>query len=130
MKFFKKTDLYIITAIACIAVIMLFAYKFVTNSIPAKAEIYYYSELIDSIPLTPGRDVEITVPQAPAVLIHLHADGTIAFEESDCPDKICINSGNLSRVGESAACIPNGVLVKIVPAGKANSGDPDLIIGY
>ena len=32
---------------------------------------------------------------------------------SDCPDQICVRSGKLSRAGESAACLPAGVVIKV-----------------
>lgn len=41
-------------------------------------------------------------------------DGFIAFVESDCPDQVCIHMGRLSRVGQSAACLPNRVSVVII----------------
>jgi hypothetical protein len=41
-------------------------------------------------------------------------DGAIRFIESSCPDKVCIHSGNLRHGGESAACLPNRVLVRVV----------------
>ena len=42
----------------------------------------------------------------------VYTDGRIRFAEADCPDKICVLTGKLSMVGESAACLPNGVLIK------------------
>lgn len=47
-------------------------------------------------------------------------DGRIAFIESGCPDRVCVHAGWLSREGQSAACIPQGVLVRI------ESGTDDL----
>lgn len=40
-------------------------------------------------------------------------DGKIRFAESDCPDKICINTGFIGTEGQSAVCLPNKVAVKI-----------------
>lgn len=40
-------------------------------------------------------------------------DGKICFAESDCRDKICVNSGELSREGEVAACVPNKTVIYI-----------------
>lgn len=39
--------------------------------------------------------------------------GRIRFQTSGCPDQICVHSGWLSRKGQSAACIPAGIAVKI-----------------
>lgn len=40
-------------------------------------------------------------------------DGKIAFIHSDCPDKLCVNTGFISKPGQYAACLPNKVLLKI-----------------
>lgn len=46
-------------------------------------------------------------------------EGGEAFMESaDCPDKVCVNTGRISRSGEQIVCLPNRVLVKIVGKGE------------
>lgn len=37
----------------------------------------------------------------------------IYFKKSDCPDKICVNTGKLTRVGDIAVCLPAKVSVEI-----------------
>ena len=39
---------------------------------------------------------------------------TVRFAESDCPDGICVETGALRKVGESAACVPNRTVVTVV----------------
>lgn len=50
----------------------------------------------------------IKIDQGEAQVIH-----------SDCPEKICIKTGKITRTGEIIVCVPNKVVVKI--AGKANN---------
>ena len=38
----------------------------------------------------------------------------VFFEDSDCPDLVCVNTGRLTREGEWAACLPNEVFLKVV----------------
>lgn len=38
----------------------------------------------------------------------------VEFIESDCPDQICVQSGQLSRPGDMAACVPNKTMIRIV----------------
>jgi len=40
-------------------------------------------------------------------------DGRIAFIHSDCPDKVCVNTGFIGTPGQSAACLPNRVILII-----------------
>lgn len=41
-------------------------------------------------------------------------NGRIRFEESDCPDKVCVRTGWISKPGQSAVCLPAGVIIKVV----------------
>lgn len=40
-------------------------------------------------------------------------DGTIRFENSQCPDHLCEGFGKISFDGESASCLPAGVIVVV-----------------
>ncbi len=45
---------------------------------------------------------------------HIIAEnGRIRFDNSDCPDKTCVNTGWLTKTGQSAACLPNKALITI-----------------
>lgn len=39
--------------------------------------------------------------------------GAVRFLESDCPDKICVNTGFLREDGDLASCLPNKVIVTV-----------------
>lgn len=40
-------------------------------------------------------------------------NGRIRFEQADCPDQICVNTGWISRPGQVSVCVPAGVILKI-----------------
>lgn len=40
-------------------------------------------------------------------------NGKARFAESDCPDKVCVHTGWLSRPGQIAVCLPNKTTLKI-----------------
>lgn len=129
MKFFKKTDMIIIGVILVFAVIFMVLYRTKFSDQPAVAEIYYYSELVETVRLDEKVDKTFSIPQNDNVVFHLHEDGTLQFEESDCPDKVCINTGKISMVGESAACLPNSIVVKIVKKSGRTDDTVDIIVG-
>lgn len=129
MKFFKKSDIFIVLALLIIGILSMSIYKANNSEKPAKAEIYYKSELVETVELTKGVDRRFSIPQNKNVVFHLEKDGSISFEESDCPDKICIKTGKLNIVGQTAACLPNKIIMKIVPAEKRSKDDLDLIVG-
>lgn len=35
------------------------------------------------------------------------------FEHSDCENKVCVESGKISRPNQWAACLPNGIIIYI-----------------
>ncbi|MFD3157151.1 NusG domain II-containing protein [Haloimpatiens sp. FM7330] len=39
--------------------------------------------------------------------------GRIRFSDANCPDKICVKSGWLSKPGDNAACLPHRLMIKI-----------------
>ena len=53
-------------------------------------------------------------------------NGEIYIKESDCPDKVCVRSGIISKSGESIICAPNRVAIKI--SGE-NGKLPDAMTG-
>lgn len=129
MKFFKRTDLIVIIGILAISAVSWAVYQSVFAEDQSKAEIYYYSELIETVDLKSGEERTFSIPQEEQVVFQLYADGSIAFIESDCPDKVCIHAGKLKTVGQFAACLPNGVVVKIVPEKDRDEDDVDIVIG-
>lgn len=40
-------------------------------------------------------------------------DGRVMVVEADCPDKICVHTGAISREGEVIACLPHSLIVYI-----------------
>lgn len=129
MKFFRKTDIIIIGILLLFSLIYYVAYSHSVEDRPARAEIYYYSLLVETIDLDMGIDKTFSIPQNQNVIFHLYTDGSIRFEESDCPDHVCVNTGKLKMIGKYAACLPNGIILKIVPAGERADDDIDLVIG-
>lgn len=54
-------------------------------------------------------------------------NGKVEMIEADCSDKVCINFGTISKVGENIVCLPHRVLVSI--RGEVDSSD-DIILSH
>ena len=50
-------------------------------------------------------------------------NGTVYMTEADCPDKICVNTGKISKIGETIVCLPHRVVVEI--QGEVSQSDSD-----
>ena len=129
MKFIKKTDFIILAIALAVCAGAWFSYQFVFAGKAAKAEIYYKSKLVETVDLTAGVDRKFSIEQNKNVVFHVYKDGSICFEESNCPDKICIRAGKLHTIGESAACLPNGIVMKIVAKNQRSADDLDIVVG-
>ena len=56
-------------------------------------------------------------------------DGQIAFIKADCPDQVCVNTGFLSRPSQTAACLPNGIVMFLLRiADYTDANDIDVFI--
>jgi hypothetical protein len=57
-------------------------------------------------------------------------EGRIRFAEADCPDRICVRTGWISRPDEIAACAPGRLILKIVgrEPDQTNPDEPDVIV--
>ena len=110
--FFRKKDL-IIVAVIFLAVFL--ADFFQENVLGSKAEIIYNGEVIET--LTLNKDIAISYDVHPKIVLEV-LNGQIRFLASDCPDKICVNTGFISYEGESAACLPNKFIVRVSSGAK------------
>jgi len=129
MKFFKKSDIIIIFCILTVSLAVWFTFHYSFAGQSVKAEIYYEEKLIKTIDLNTGKEEIFSILQNESVVFHLYRDGKICFEASDCPDKVCIHAGKLDTAGQFAACLPNKIVMKIVPSGERNGDDVDLVTG-
>ena len=52
-------------------------------------------------------------------------DGKVSVTESDCPDGICVSTGEIDGVGQTIVCLPEGVVIKITGESKfqADTGE-------
>lgn len=75
--------------------------------------VYVYS-------LDADREIPVEGPLG-TTWVHIH-DGTVAIVDSPCPNKLCVQAGELSGSGEWSACIPNKVFVQV----EGGSGDDEV----
>ncbi len=88
-------------------------FAFVSGSNGAYAEILWENKVIERVDLSENK--EFSVNGFENVIFKVE-DGAIAFMSSDCPDKICVNTGFIRHKGQSAVCLPNRLAVRIAEA--------------
>jgi len=121
----KKKDIIIVCVIIGLALIFLLINRvFFQNKGETYCEIYVDGELVETTELNKNR--EFTVDEVPAITFEVK-DQSIAFIHSDCPDKVCIQSGYLKHTGQSASCLPNKTTIRICSR-STNEGEPDVVV--
>lgn len=121
-KLITKTDVFLILFIVLIT-IGYFVFKSFSDE-KAFAEIYFDGEIIETVNLAEKEEKKIVTGENSSVVI-VAKDGKIYFEESSCPDKVCIKSGELSENGDFASCLPEKVVIKV---SGAEGNEPDAIV--
>lgn len=55
---------------------------------------------------------EFTLSEAEGIVIQIE-NGKIRVKSSDCPDKICVHTGYISKEGEKIVCLPKKLIIEI-----------------
>ena len=104
-KLFRKRDIILVAILLCVA---LFLFLGTNKNDGNTAEIWIDGELYKSFDLKEPFKISLDGG------VVIEGDGKRAhFLHSDCPDKVCINTGWLEAEGEWAACLPNKTVLKI-----------------
>ena len=125
---FRKKDFYLI---ACL---LFFASALALGSLAIRGEsrtggeyVIYVDNRVAASGLLAGAErggLFFSLPERPGITFRLE-NGAVSFSESDCFDKTCVKTGALSKSGQTAACIPNRVIIKI----RGNTGKaPDAYV--
>ena len=49
-------------------------------------------------------------------------NGTACITDADCPDKLCVNEGTISKKNESIVCLPHKIVITIEGTSDTESG--------
>ena len=112
----KKSKLvYDLILIGSILLLALSAFLFIRGgaAVGAFAEVWVDGELVLTVSLSD--DGEYPIGEGNLLVI---SDGEAHMKDADCPDKLCVHQGRISRTGERIVCLPNRVIVEIVGNGE------------
>jgi hypothetical protein len=106
----KKRD--IILAVCLIAAgLILFVIMKVTMQAGAMAVVYVNGEKIQEYSLNTDASYSLTGEYGKNVLVI--KDGSAYMEDADCPDKLCVKMGSVSKGGETIVCLPHKLVIQI-----------------
>lgn len=94
------------------------------------AEIYYHQEPVQEIALAEAEASDFRLEQVPNFCFHIDEKHQISILEAPCPDQICRHTPPIKRPGELIVCVPEELVIEIVPAPDSRGEDDlDIIIG-
>lgn len=110
---FSKGDLILILVlIAAASAVFLFR---LSESGSLKAEITVDGKVYETVNLSEKENRSFKIENTKSgISCEIKAEnGEIYFVSSQCPDKICVNEGKLKHKGDTAACLPAGVIITV-----------------
>ena len=105
---FKLNDIFLIVTLIILSLTPLL---FNIDNDKKSAEIKLNGKIFKKIDLSISEDIVIDTENGHNVI--RVENGTIYIIEANCPDKICMKTGKISRVGDIIACVPNNLLIEI-----------------
>lgn len=75
-------------------------------------EIEVDGKLYKKVPLQNHEEI-IKIESAEGVNIIEITQGKVHVQDADCPDKVCVKDGFISKPGQILVCLPNRVLIQI-----------------
>ncbi len=116
MKLLKKADIVLIVLFFGFSLVPLA--KFGQPEAACFAEVRQDGQVIERIQLT--GHIGVTVLTVTCIADgqehhnHLRVENeTITCDNADCPDKICVQTGAISKPGEIIACLPHKLIIEI-----------------
>ena len=110
----NEKDFLLIAVILLIAAVTGGFFLLKQNSDSAIAALSIDGQMVELYDLNKEEDQLIDLREKYDVPVILEIkDGSIRFRESVCPDHLCENYGYISRVTETAVCMPNRTVLTI-----------------
>ena len=118
---FRSGDLIAVALLLAVAGVLALAFG---RTEGATAEILCDKEIVATVRLSDVKTpYDITLENGVTVTV---SPGAVCFSHSDCPNQLCVRAGQLTKAGQSAACIPNRTLIRV--KGRAKHA-PDALTG-
>ncbi len=107
----KKKEMIAVLILIIIAVVSFVCIKFFAEGKGKYVKVYVNEKLTKTFDLKKDREYFIETKLGYNLLIIKNEKARIL--DADCPNKICVDKGYISKNGESIICLPHNVVVTI-----------------
>ncbi|MDO5382390.1 MAG: NusG domain II-containing protein [Eubacteriales bacterium] len=121
----RKADIILVLFILLSVIILWLIIEFVVKKSGNDNQVLIKSdgEVICQLPLNVNKSVTVEGYKGGYNVVVIE-DGKVSMYEADCPDKLCVKTGNISKTGETIVCLPHRIVVEI----KGNDREVDDIV--
>ena len=121
----KKKD-FILIFVVLIVIVSTFGINYFVNTKSGEnIEIYVDIKLYKTYSIDDEEKLKIESEDGYNI-VKIHDHG-VEIIEASCPDKVCVNSGFITKPSESIVCLPNKVHIKITTHNDNNENKEDVI---
>lgn len=108
---FGKTDLIFLAALLVLGIALTVGiYRFSESG--SKILITVDGQLYGTYDLNENREIPIELNGRTANVVVIE-NGAAYMEDADCPDKLCVHQGKISRDGQTIVCLPHKLVVEV-----------------
>ena len=107
----KKNDLFIIAAVVIAAAAFLL-FTILTSETGAYVRVLVDDEYIAYLPLDEDIRYEVWMDEGYNIIVISGSKASIV--EADCTNQVCVNSAEISNVGDTICCMPHRLAITIV----------------
>lgn len=118
---------FILIAVVLAAALISAAFVYMTHNKGDMAVIKVDGNVISELSLSENTTITVEGYQGGSNVVSI-IDGKAYVSEADCPDKICVKTGGISRAGETIVCLPHRVVVEIKSSNGSHNEDFDSIV--
>lgn len=118
---------FILIAVVLAAALISAAFVYMTHNKGDMAVINVDGNVISELSLSENTTITVEGYQGGSNVVSI-IDGKAYVSEADCPDKICVKTGGISRAGEAIVCLPHRVVVEIKSGNGSHNEDFDSIV--
>ena len=122
----KKQDFILIFALLAVAVVAFFVINNVISKDGAKVQVLVDGEIFYEYNLDENGEYLIKTDMGENTLVI--EDGNAYVSDANCPDKLCVNQGKISKSGQSVICLPHKLVVTIVDE-EGETPEVDAVVG-
>ena len=114
----KKNDMILSAILIIISIVLFGAFNLFASKKGEYVEITVDGSLYKKVSLSQDETITINGSSGGVNVVEIK-DSKVCMKEADCPDKVCVHQGYISRSNETIVCLPNRIVVKISEKGDS-----------